>query len=32
VAAGWLKLRWWSALVFIALGKAGRYAVLLIFT
>lgn len=32
VAAGWLKLRWWPALIFIALGKVGRYAVLLIFT
>ncbi len=32
VAAGWLKLSWWRAALFIALGKIGRYAVLLSFT
>lgn len=28
IAAGWLKVRWWWALVLIALGKLARYAVL----
>lgn len=31
VAAGWLRVRWWLALVFIAAGKVSRYAVLLFF-
>lgn len=29
LAAGWLRVRWWRALLFIALGKIGRYAALL---
>ena len=29
VAAGWLRIAWWQSLLFIALGKAARYAVLL---
>lgn len=28
-AAGWLRVTWWQALLFIALGKVGRYALLL---
>jgi len=32
LAAGWLRVAWWSALLFIALGKCGRYAALLAFT
>lgn len=31
LAAGLLKVTWWRALLFIAIGKAGRYAVLLLF-
>jgi membrane protein YqaA with SNARE-associated domain len=31
VAAGWLRVRWWLALGFIAAGKVARYAVLLFF-
>lgn len=27
-AAGWLRVGWWRAFVFVALGKAGRYGVL----
>lgn len=30
LAAGWLKINFWSALLFIAVGKAARYAVILI--
>ncbi len=29
VAAGWLRIAWWQSLLFIAVGKAARYAVLL---
>lgn len=29
VAAGWLRIGWWQSLLFIALGKAARYAILL---
>jgi membrane protein YqaA with SNARE-associated domain len=29
VAAGWLRIRWWVAAFFIALGKGARYALLL---
>lgn len=29
VAAGWLRVPWWTAAFFIAVGKAARYAVLL---
>ncbi|HHM04632.1 MAG TPA: DedA family protein [Gammaproteobacteria bacterium] len=30
LAAGWLRVSWWVALVFIALGKGARYALLLL--
>ena len=30
VAAGWLRIRWWVALVFIAAGKTARYAAVLV--
>ena len=30
VAAGWVRIRWWMALVPIAIGKAARYGVLLV--
>ena len=30
LAAGWLKINFWSALLFITVGKAARYAVILI--
>jgi len=30
LAAGWLRIHWLSSLVFIAVGKAARYAVLLL--
>jgi membrane protein YqaA with SNARE-associated domain len=30
LAAGWLRIHWLPSLVFIAVGKAGRYAVLLL--
>ena len=29
VAAGWLRLSWWSSVLFIGVGKTARYAVLL---
>ncbi len=32
LAAGWLRTHWLSSLIFIAAGKAGRYAVLLLLT
>lgn len=31
VAAGWLRIHWGLALIFIAAGKAARYAVILLF-
>lgn len=31
LAAGWLRVQWWRALLFIAVGKIGRYAALLAF-
>ena len=31
VAAGWLRVNWLYALIFISIGKAARYGVLLIF-
>src|SRR3569832_662975 len=31
LAAGWLKVQWWRALLFISIGKIGRYAALLAF-
>lgn len=30
VAAGWLRMRWWSSLILIACGKGMRYAALLV--
>ena len=30
LVAGWLKISFWSALLFIAIGKAARYAVILV--
>ena len=30
VAAGWLRVSWWWALLYIALGKSARYAVILL--
>lgn len=32
LAAGWLRIHWLSSLLFIAAGKAGRYALLLMLT
>jgi membrane protein YqaA with SNARE-associated domain len=29
-AAGWLRLSWWQSLIWIALGKAARYAVVVV--
>ncbi len=29
VAAGWLRIAWWQSLIYITLGKAARYGVLL---
>lgn len=32
IAAGWLRITWWRALLFMAIGKTGRYAAFLLFT
>ncbi len=32
VAAGWLRLNWWQAALFMAMGKLGRYWVIAVFT